>query len=158
MINNRQGGRRGRGRNPNGARPQNGAPRAESGGNRIDNRSRGNANQLHEKYKTLARDAQMQGDRVMTEYYHQFADHYFRVLAETRGRFDEQRPRSAAEDEYDAESGDGNTTNGGGDDRNDDQPRGEQQRDPRDFSQQRDARGDRSGNEQRNDPPRDARE
>lgn len=95
MINNRQGGRRGRGRNNNGGggggpRPQNGAPRAE-GGNRIDNRSRGNAAQLHEKYKTLARDTQMQGDRVMTEYYLQFADHYFRILNETRARFEEQR-------------------------------------------------------------------
>ena len=60
-------------------------------GNRIDNRARGNASQLHEKYKTLARDAQTQGDRVMAEYYLQFADHYFRVLSESRNRFDEQR-------------------------------------------------------------------
>jgi len=62
-------------------------------GNRIDNRARGNANQLYEKYKTLARDSQTQGDRVMTEYYLQFADHYFRVLSESRSRFEDQRPR-----------------------------------------------------------------
>lgn len=58
-------------------------------GNRIDNRARGNAPQLLEKYKTLARDAQQAGDRVMTEYYLQFADHYFRVVTETRLRQEE---------------------------------------------------------------------
>ncbi len=61
------------------------------GGNRQDNRQRGNAAQLLEKYKSMARDAQLSGDRVQTEYYLQFADHYFRVLGDSRVRFDEQR-------------------------------------------------------------------
>ncbi len=61
------------------------------GGNRQDNRQRGNAAQLLEKYKSLARDAQLGGDRVQTEYYLQFADHYFRVLDESRSRFEDQR-------------------------------------------------------------------
>ena len=61
------------------------------GGNRQDNRQRGNAAQLLEKYKSLARDAQLAGDRVQTEYFLQFADHYFRVLSESRVRFEEQR-------------------------------------------------------------------
>jgi hypothetical protein len=91
LINNRQSGRR-RGRGGGAPRP-NGSGNGPDRGNRIDNRSRGNAAQLLEKYKALARDAQMQGDRVNTEYYLQFADHYFRVLAENRARFDEQRPR-----------------------------------------------------------------
>ena len=82
MINNRQGGRR-RGRG--GQRGQN------LGGNRQDNRQRGNAAQLLEKYKNMARDAQLGGDRVQAEYYLQFADHYFRVLGDNRPRFDEQR-------------------------------------------------------------------
>ncbi len=60
-------------------------------GNRQDNRQRGNAAQLLEKYKGLARDMQMQGDRVQTEYYLQFSDHYYRILNESRARFDEQR-------------------------------------------------------------------
>ena len=60
-------------------------------GNRQDNRQRGNASQLHEKYKALARDTQLAGDRVQTEYYLQFADHYFRILNESRARFEEQR-------------------------------------------------------------------
>lgn len=91
-MNNRQansGRRRGRG----GQRQQGGGNPNQ--GNRIDNRARGNAAQLLEKYKNLARDAQMQGDRVNTEYYLQFADHYFRVLAESRSRFEEQNPGQA---------------------------------------------------------------
>ena len=91
LINNRQGGRR-RGRG--GQRPQ-GMP--GNAGNARDNRQRGNAAQLLEKYKSLARDAQLAGDRVQTEYYLQYADHYFRVLEDNRSRFEEQqaqrRPR-----------------------------------------------------------------
>ena len=102
MINNRQannGRRRGRG----GQRQQGGGNNPNSG-NRIDNRARGNAAQLLEKYKNLARDAQMAGDRVNTEYYLQFADHYFRVLAETRSRFEEQNPQQRRQrDEFDGD-------------------------------------------------------
>ena len=72
LINNRQNRRRGRG-----------GQRGPQGG-RNDNRNRGNASQLLEKYKGLARDAEMSGDRVQKEYYLQFADHYFRVLEEIR--------------------------------------------------------------------------
>ena len=98
LINNRQNGRRrGRGGGPGAPRP-NGSNGGQDRGNRIDNRARGNAAQLHEKYKALARDAQMQGDRVNTEYYLQFADHYFRVLSESRSRFEEQQPRPRRDD------------------------------------------------------------
>ena len=99
MINNRQNGRRrGRGGGQGGAPRPNGSGGGQDRGNRIDNRARGNAAQLHEKYKALARDAQMQGDRVNTEYYLQFADHYFRVLSESRSRFEEQQPRPRRDD------------------------------------------------------------
>ena len=99
MINNRQGGRR-RGRG--GQRGQNlgGQP-----GNRQDNRQRGNAAQLLEKYKSMARDAQLSGDRVQTEYYLQFADHYFRVLSENRSRFEEQQPRRSRDEEFESDEG-----------------------------------------------------
>ena len=46
---------------------------------------RGNPKQLLEKYKNQAREATQAGDRVMTEYYLQFADHYQRVINEMRG-------------------------------------------------------------------------
>jgi len=94
LINNRQGGRR-RGRG--GQRPQGISGRSD--GNRQDNRQRGNAAQLLEKYKALARDMQLAGDRVQTEYYLQFADHYFRVLEEGRSRFEEQNQRRPRNDE-----------------------------------------------------------
>jgi hypothetical protein len=61
--------------------------------NRVDSRARGNAPQLLEKYRKLAQDSHLNGDRVTAEYYLQFADHYFRVLADQRLRQDEQRLR-----------------------------------------------------------------
>lgn len=91
--NNNNNRRRGR-NNSNNPRPQgnnSGGGRGVESANRIDNRARGNAAQLLEKYKTLARDSHMHGDRVLTEYYLQFADHYFRVLADTRARQEETR-------------------------------------------------------------------
>jgi hypothetical protein len=105
LINNRQqqaGRRRGRngngGGNNGGGGPRQGGQGRPDNGNRIDNRARGNANQLYEKYKNLAADAQRQGDRVNTEYYLQFADHYFRVLSDQRGRTDEQPQRRPSQD------------------------------------------------------------
>ena len=93
-MNNNRGNNRRRGRgnnnNNNGSnRPQNGNSQV----NRIDSRARGNAPQLLEKYRKLAQDAHLNGDRVQAEYYLQFADHYFRVLADARVRQDEQRLR-----------------------------------------------------------------
>ncbi len=98
MLNNRQSNRRrGRGRGP---QSNNGR---QDNGSRIDNRARGNAPQMLEKYKNLAREAQLQGDRVLTEYYLQFSDHYFRIVAENRARFEENRqPRR---DEWSSEDG-----------------------------------------------------
>ena len=89
-MNNRQTSRR-RGRGNN--RAQNANRNGYDHQNRIDNRARGNAAQMLEKYKKLAQDAQLNGDRVQAEYYHQFADHYFRVLADYRSRQEENRPQ-----------------------------------------------------------------
>jgi Domain of unknown function (DUF4167) len=143
LLNNRQAGRR-RGRSGQAPRSNNGG---RESGNRIDNRARGNAPQMLEKYKTLASEAQRQGDRVMTEYYLQFADHYFRVVAETRARSEESRPRQ----EWQNEDGD----QGEGDDRSpsdasaydDDDAVQEREveqarREPRDVRPPRDARSD----------------
>ncbi|MEQ1510496.1 MAG: DUF4167 domain-containing protein [Sphingopyxis sp.] len=101
-INNRQqnnGRRRGRSNNSGGPRQSGGQNRNYDQGNRIDSRARGNATQLLEKYRNMARDAQLSGDRVMTEYYLQFADHYFRVLSDARVRQEEQRGRGDERDE-----------------------------------------------------------
>lgn len=100
-MNIRQSGRR-RGRNNGGNnRPQGGGNRGgHDSGNRIDSRTRGNAAQMIEKYKNLARDAQLSGDRVQTEYYLQFADHYFRVLMDFRARQEESRPQGQGQDRW----------------------------------------------------------
>src|SRR5215217_6803348 len=76
-------------------------------GNRQDNRQRGNAAQLLEKYKSMARDAQLGGDRVQTEYYLQFADHYFRVLGDSRSRFEDQNRGRNEDGDSDSEDEDG---------------------------------------------------
>lgn len=85
MNNNRSNRRRGRGNRSN----QGGA----NSQNRIDSRARGNAPQLLDKYKKLAQDAQHNGDRVQMEYYLQFADHYFRVIADNKARQEEARAK-----------------------------------------------------------------
>ena len=43
-------------------------------------RVRGTAQQLHEKYIQMARDASSSGDRVTGEAYYQHAEHYFRII------------------------------------------------------------------------------
>src|SRR3546814_652695 len=94
-MNNRQSGRRrGRNNNSNNNRSQSGGRGGVDQANRIDSRARGNAVQMIEKYKNLARDAQLAGDRVQTEYYLQFADHYFRVHSDFRARQEEKAAQS----------------------------------------------------------------
>lgn len=91
MNNNNRGNNRRRGRGNNNNRQQGGGQNV----NRIDSRARGNAPQLLEKYRKQAHDAHLNGDRVQEEYYLQFADHYFRVLADQRQRQEESRqPRT----------------------------------------------------------------
>jgi hypothetical protein len=92
LNNNRNNRRRGRGNNRNQAGNGNQV-------NRIDSRARGNAPQMLDKYKKLAQDAQHNGDRVQMEYYLQFADHYFRVIADNKARQDEARGRRVDERE-----------------------------------------------------------
>jgi hypothetical protein len=151
LINNRQGGRRrGRGgqRGPNlGGQP----------GNRQDNRQRGNAAQLLEKYKSMARDSQLAGDRVQTEYYLQFADHYFRVLSESRARFEDQNQnqrRQRGDDDGDDSDDELETAEAEG---SDEQPEREERQDrgdrpsrrsnPRPRREERSARDDKDDRE-----------
>jgi Domain of unknown function (DUF4167) len=90
-MNNRQARGRGRGRNNNNNRNNNRGGGGIDRDNRIDNRARGNAAQMLDKYKKMAHDAQVNDDRVNAEYYLQFADHYFRVNADMQARREEQR-------------------------------------------------------------------
>jgi hypothetical protein len=171
-TNNRQqqNNNRRRGRNNNNNRQQNNNRSGFDYQNQIDNRARGNAAQMLEKYKKLAQDAQFNGDRVNAEYHLQFADHYFRVLADFRGRQEarqeqqgERRPRDDARDDnrddwqnddrtpnYDRSpnyddppsSGNDDAEDSSDEETNDREPRGQQ----RDMRARRPERGERSGN------------
>ena len=64
--------------------PQTGAPLNRNhvfDSNGPEQRVRGTAQQLQEKYQQMGRDATTSGDRVMAESYFQFAEHYFRIIA-----------------------------------------------------------------------------
>jgi hypothetical protein len=121
------------------------------GGNRQDNRQRGNAAQLLEKYKSLARDSQLAGDRVQTEYYLQYADHYFRVLEDSRSRFEQQeaqrRPRREDED-YESDGDEEMTADG---DSGDDDGESEVQEQPRRDQERGRGRYERPDRNDRND-------
>ncbi|MDG2243491.1 MAG: DUF4167 domain-containing protein [Rhodospirillaceae bacterium] len=96
-------GSKGRGRNRN-----HGGKRSQGRGGNFDpngGRNRGNAQQLLDKYTSLARDATQQGDRITAENYYQHADHYYRIInarneqqaARTEqqgGRNENQRPQN----------------------------------------------------------------
>lgn len=70
--------RRGRGRN-NGKRNQNSRNRSfESSGS--DQKVRGTAQQVLDKYLAMARDASSAGDRIAAEGFFQHAEHYYRIL------------------------------------------------------------------------------
>jgi hypothetical protein len=154
LINNRQNVRRRRGRTGTGGnnRPDNGS--------RIDNRSRGNAPQMLEKYRNMAREAQTQGDRVMTEYYLQFADHYFRIVAESRARYEETRqPRRdewQGDDGYEGEASESGETENSQDgeyneEQNERRPQQQQQRRDRPQYRDRNERPERADRQERPD-------
>lgn len=137
-MQNRQNGRRRRG-GSNNPRPM-GQPMGGQGNNRLEVKVRGNANQLLEKYKTLARDSHQAGDRVAMEYYLQHADHYYRVLNDSRVRHEELRSRRNIFDPLDEDQPDTAHLEG---DAGENVRQGDDQRDrPRVERQQRETRLD----------------
>ncbi len=56
-----------------------------------DVKIRGNAAHIAEKYLTLARDAQVAGDRVASENYLQHAEHYNRIVAASQAHIQQQQ-------------------------------------------------------------------
>ena len=134
-MNNQRNNNRRRGRGSN-----RGGGNSGNQGNRIDSRARGNAPQLLEKYRKLAHEASLNDDRVQTEYYLQFADHYFRVIADGRAQKEDGRPQrrdneqSGFETEdFDEEREDSrdSSRDSGRDTSREDRPREDRQRDER---------------------------
>lgn len=139
-MQNRQSGRRrrgGGGGNGNNPRPMGMAAGGQNAA-RLEVRVRGNAHQLLEKYKQLARDAHQAGDRVAAEYYLQHSDHYFRVLNDSRIRQEEMRARRGVFDQFEDEplGNEGDDGQDGGDEQPDMAERPRQQQDGNERSRQ----------------------
>jgi hypothetical protein len=68
-----------------------------------DVKIRGSAQQIAEKYTTLARDAHTSGDRVMSENYLQHAEHYNRIIAAAQAQMPIQQMQNNSDDDGDEE-------------------------------------------------------
>ncbi|UTO28109.1 DUF4167 domain-containing protein [Bartonella harrusi] len=64
-----------------------------------DVKIRGNAQQIADRYISLARDAQGAGDRVMSENYLQHAEHYLRIILAAVGQMSQSPRRDESRDE-----------------------------------------------------------
>ena len=53
-------------------------------------RNKGNITQQYNKYLKLAKDTFSSGDRIQSEYYFQFTDHYYRLMVELGISLEEQ--------------------------------------------------------------------
>ena len=85
--NNRRGrfkpnGDRGFRRNGNGHKQNGDFSNGSSFKRRHPGKNNQNASKLVEKYNDLAREALSTGDKILSESYYQFSDHYLRVLKE----------------------------------------------------------------------------
>ena len=54
-------------------------------------RNKGNITQQYNKYLKLAKEAFTSGDRIQSEYYYQFTDHYYRLMVELGINIDESQ-------------------------------------------------------------------
>lgn len=150
-MNNRQARGRGRGRNNNNRNNNRGGGGIDRD-NRIDNRARGNAAQMLDKYKKMAHDAQVNDDRVNAEYYLQFADHYFRVNADMQARREEQRiarEEQRAANGHDRDDNRDNGSNNEGDENDNRRARPQRSRPQRDERNDRDGQPDDAGEEKK---------
>ena len=56
----------------------------ENGFRRKNNRNNGNVDKLILKYNELAREALSNGDKILSENYYQYADHFLRISIEQK--------------------------------------------------------------------------
>ena len=54
-------------------------------------RNKGNITQQYNKYLKLAKEAFTSGDRIQSEYYYQFTDHYYRLMIDLGINIDESQ-------------------------------------------------------------------
>ena len=76
----------------------------------FNNRNRGNVSQQYNKYLKLAKESSRSGDRIQSEYYYQFTDHYYRIMVELginieeNTNFDEQKQSTSNEQTSDTDN------------------------------------------------------
>ena len=76
----------------------------------FNNRNRGNVSQQYNKYLKLAKEASRSSDRIQSEYYYQFTDHYYRIMVELginveeNTNFDEQKQSTLNEQTSDSDN------------------------------------------------------
>ena len=106
---NRKVGPMRQGSNPKRLRGRNGRkntnPRSQSfESNGPEVKVRGNAQQVVEKYLALARDAATAGDRIRSESYFQYAEHYYRLMTANGGHEGRETQHRPQEVDYDGNS------------------------------------------------------
>ena len=62
----------------------------DNGFRRKNNRNNGNVEKLISKYNELAREALSNGDKILSENYYQFADHFLRIFTEQKEKLKEK--------------------------------------------------------------------
>ena len=73
-------------------------------------RNRGNVTQQYNKYLKLAKEASRSGDRIQSEYYYQFTDHYYRIMVELginideNSNYDDQKQNTSNDQSSDREN------------------------------------------------------
>ena len=76
----------------------------------FNSRNRGNVSQQYNKYLKLAKEASRSGDRIQSEYYYQFTDHYYRIMVELginieeNSNFDDQKQSTSNEQTSDTDN------------------------------------------------------
>ena len=68
----------------------------ENGFRRVNNRNNGNVEKLISKYNELAREALSNGDKILSENYYQYADHFLRISIEQKEK-QKDKPHSSTE-------------------------------------------------------------
>ena len=67
-------------------------------------RNKGNITQQYNKYLKLAKEAFTAGDRIQSEYYYQFTDHYYRLMVDLGINIDEGQINSVSKNNSSVDS------------------------------------------------------
>jgi len=103
---------------------------------------RGTPQQIIDKYQTLARDAQLAGDRVATENFLQHSEHYTRLLNEAMA--EQAQRREAQEAQQRRDNGNGNANEAPNTNNNQNQQNAQNRQQPQNRDQTPKGSGDRS--------------